>query len=540
MAYAGLGGSRLRLLSIALAIFIVVSGRVDAQLLYGSIVGTVVDAQGGTVPGARVTIVNRDTNFSRETITDAQGGYSFTNVQAGPYDVKVSLEGFKEAIQSRVPVTVGQISRVDLTLAVGALSESVTVQSAAELLQTDKADVHTEIKSTEITNLPLNQFRNYQALVVLVPGSMPATLPNAETDTPERSLDVAVNGQSGAANTTLTDGTRNVNVGLPHHNVYIPPAETIESVNITTGSMDAEEGMAAGAAITVITKSGTNNFRGSAFEFFNNQKLNANPYYFGRGAVPPKLPIERQTFGGTFGGPMKRDHLFFFGSYEGYRAKQDVFALFTVPNAALRNGDFSNALNTNGTLQRIYDPLSGDLATGTGRVQFENNIIPASRINAITKQLQTLYPMPNIEGTGTGGFTNNYRTIRNNYTDRDNYDLKVNWNRTPAHQLWGKYSRMNAFVHDLFNFPLGQGDNDGGDTEVNLITAGQTWSVGKSFLLDSAFGVSMFDQFCSALDFGLGMLGLDAGIPGTNDQGRGDPRYAGMPEFRTGFTQLGK
>jgi len=396
MAYAGLGGSRLRLLSIALAIFIVVSGRVDAQLLYGSIVGTVVDAQGGTVPGARVTIVNRDTNFSRETITDAQGGYSFTNVQAGPYDVKVSLEGFKEAIQSRVPVTVGQISRVDLTLAVGALSESVTVQSAAELLQTDKADVHTEIKSTEITNLPLNQFRNYQALVVLVPGSMPATLPNAETDTPERSLDVAVNGQSGAANTTLTDGTRNVNVGLPHHNVYIPPAETIESVNITTGSMDAEEGMAAGAAITVITKSGTNNFRGSAFEFFNNQKLNANPYYFGRGAVPPKLPIERQTFGGTFGGPMKRDHLFFFGSYEGYRAKQDVFALFTVPNAALRTGDFSNALNTNGTLQRIYDPLSGDMATGTGRVQFENNIIPASRINAITKQLQTLYPMPNI------------------------------------------------------------------------------------------------------------------------------------------------
>jgi len=159
MAYAGLGGSRLRLLSIALAIFIVVSGRVDAQLLYGSIVGTVVDAQGGTVPGARVTIVNRDTNFSRETITDAQGGYSFTNVQAGPYDVKVSLEGFKEAIQSRVPVTVGQISRVDLTLAVGALSESVTVQSAAELLQTDKADVHTEIKSTEITKLPLNQIR---------------------------------------------------------------------------------------------------------------------------------------------------------------------------------------------------------------------------------------------------------------------------------------------------------------------------------------------------------------------------------------------
>jgi len=254
ITYTGWVRSFLRLLTLALALLVAASGRAEAQLLYGSIVGAVVDAQGAVVPGARVTIVNKDTNFSRETITDVQGGYSFTNVQAGPYDVKVTLEGFKEAIQSRVPVTVGQISRVDLTLAVGALTESVTVQSAAELLQTDKADVHTELKSTEITNLPLNQFRNYQALVVLVPGSMPATLPNAETDTPERSLNVPVNGQEGAANTTLTDGTRNVNVGLPHHNIYIPPAETIESVNITTGSMDAEEGMAAGAAITVITK----------------------------------------------------------------------------------------------------------------------------------------------------------------------------------------------------------------------------------------------------------------------------------------------
>ena len=216
--------------------------------------------------------------------------------------------------------------------------------------------------------------------MVLTPGSIPATLPNAETDTPERSLDVEVNGQSGAANTTLTDGTRNVNVGLPHHNVYIPPAETIETVNITTGSMDAEEGMAAGIAITVITKSGTNTLKGSAFEFFNNDKLNATPYYFGTGAAPAKLPIERQTFGGTLGGPIRHNQLFFFGSYEGYISRRSEFALFNVPNAALRNGDFSNALNTNGTLQRIYDPFSGDMATGTGRVQFENNVIPSSSI----------------------------------------------------------------------------------------------------------------------------------------------------------------
>ena len=530
--------SFLLLLCISLSV-VAAARRVEAQLLYGGLVGTVVDANGAVVPGANVTIVNTETNLTRETTTDGQGAYSFVNVLAGPYDVRVAMQGFREAVRSRVPVTVGQISRVDLTLQVGALSESITVQSAPELLQTDKADVHTELKSTEITNLPLNRFRNYQSLVVLVPGSLPPAFQNAETDTPQRSLNMTVNGQDGAANTTLTDGSRNVNVGLPHHNVYIPPAETIETVNITTGSMDAEEGMAAGVAITVITKSGTNTLKGSAFEFFNNEKLNATPYYFGRGAAPQKLPIERQTFGGTLGGPIRRNQVFFFGSYEGYISRLSQFAFFNVPNEALRRGDFSNALNANGTLQRIYDPFSGNMETGQGRVQFANNVIQADRFHPISRQLLALYPLPNVEGTGAGGLTGNYRTTRQSNTDRHNYDLKFNWNRTGAHQLWVKYSHMNALVDDLFTFPIGSADGDGGDTKVHVITGGQTWSLGRTLLLDSSFGTSLFDQFCSSPDFGLGMLGLDLGIPGTNDQGRGDPRYAGMPDFRTGFTVLG-
>jgi hypothetical protein len=248
------------LLSISLAIFaILASVPAQAQLLYGGLVGSVADAQGAVIPGATVKIVNTDTNLTRETVTDAQGTFTFVNVLAGPYDVRVTLSGFREAVRSRVPVSVGQISRVEMALEVGALNEVVTVQSEAQLLPTDKADVHTEIRSTEITNLPLNQYRNYQS--------------------------------------TLMDGSRNLNVGLPHHTVIVPPAETIESVNFTTGSMDAEEGMAAGIAITVVTKSGTNNLKGSAFEFFNNEKFNATPYYFGRGATPTKLPIERQTLG---------------------------------------------------------------------------------------------------------------------------------------------------------------------------------------------------------------------------------------------------
>jgi hypothetical protein len=511
-----------------------------AQTLYGGVVGNVKDAQGAFVPGATVTLVNTGTNLTRDTLTDTQGAYNFVNVLAGQYDIRVVLQGFRESVRTGVPVTIGQISRVDVALEVGALTETVTVKSAGELLQSDTAEVKTELKSDEITNLPLNRFRNYQALTVLVPGSQPPTFQNAETDTPQRSLNMTVNGQSGAAHTTLTDGATNVNLAMPHHTMYVSPAETIETVSITSGSMDAETGRASGAAITVITKSGTNTFKGSAFEFFNNEKLNAQPYYFGRGAAPVKLPIERQTFGGTLGGPIRRNQLFFFGSYEGYRSRLEQFAFFSVPDAELRNGDFRNALNTNGTLQRIYDPRSATLTTATaGRQQFPDNVIPADRVHPIARTLVALYPLPNVEGTGAGGLTNNFRTTRLDSTDRHNFDGKVNWNRTRAHQIWGKFSRMNAFVSDLFTFPIGSSDDAGGDTTVSQFTAGQTWTLGPTLLLDSSFGASINDQVVSSPDFNLGMMGLALGIPGVNDQGRGDPRYAGMPTFSTGFTALG-
>ncbi|MGH9373236.1 MAG: carboxypeptidase regulatory-like domain-containing protein [Vicinamibacterales bacterium] len=527
---AGFGACGLALASAAVA----------AQMAYGGLVGVVRDGQGGVLPGATVTITETGTNLTRETVTDSQGAYNFVNVLAGRYDVKVSLTSFREAVRTGVPVTVGQISRVEVALEVGALTETVTVQSDAQLLQTDRADVRTELRSDEITNLPLNQVRNYQSLVVLVPGSLPPTFQNAETDTPQRSLNMTVNGQSGNANATRTDGTANTFVTMPHHTAYVSPAETIETVSITSGSMDAEQGMAAGAAINVVTKSGTNSFKGSAFEFFNNEDLNATPYYFGRGAPPTKLPIERQIFGGTLGGPIRRNQVFFFGSYEGYLSRLEQYAFFSVPDAALRNGDFRNAFNADETLQRIYDPSSAALtAAAAGRVQFPGNMIPADRVHPIARTLLAMYPLPNVDGTGAGGLTNNYRTVRRNTTDRHNFDFKLNWNRTRAHQIWGKVSHMSALVDDLYTFPIGASDDDGGDTDVYHLSAGHTWTLSPTLLLDGSFGIAIQDQFVSSPDFNLGMIGLDLGVPGTNDQGRGDPRYAGMPQFSTGFTALG-
>ncbi len=255
-------------------------------------------------------------------------------------------------------MTIGQISRIDMALEVGTVSETVTVASEAQLLQTDKADVSTELKSAELTAMPLNRFRNYQALMNLVPGTTPMAFGNAETDTPARSLATNVNGQANTNNSTRTDGATNMNIWLPNHNMYISPAETIDTVNISTSSFDAEQGMAGGAAVTVITKSGTNQFRGSA----SSSSRTTGPE---RDAVPisapppslPSCPSMRTPTAARWAGRSPSNKLFFFGSFEGYKRTQSLTTFFSVPDAALRAGDFSNARNTNGYAAEHLQPV---------------------------------------------------------------------------------------------------------------------------------------------------------------------------------------
>jgi carboxypeptidase family protein/TonB-dependent receptor-like protein len=512
----------------------------SAQILYGSLTGIVKDATGGRLPGATVTVVNKDNNLTREATTDADGAYNIINLQPGRYDVKVALSGFREASRTSVPITIGEISRIDVAMEIGTLSETITVASQVQLLQTDKADVHTEIPTAALTNMPLNRFRNFQALLNLAPGTTPMAFGNAETDTPARSLATNINGQPNTQNSTRTDGATNMNIWLPNHVMYVSPAETIESVNVATSSFDAEQGMAGGAAVTVITKSGTNNLHGSALEYFNNEKLNAKPYFFGVGPAPDKLPVTTNNYGGTLGGPIKRDKLFFFGSYEGYKRRQSLFTFFSVPDANLRSGDFSKAFNSNGSMQVIYNPFTGN-PDGTGRQPFANNQIPAALMNQISARIQQLYPLPNIQGIGAGGLTNNYQRQEDRTVDRDNYDAKFNWNRTSANQVWFKFSHMHAVVDDLTNYlgvPAQPGS--GGNTKVYQFTSGQTWTLKPTLLWDTTFGFSRQKQDVLGPDFNAGNFGLDVlKIPGTNGQGNNDQRYSGYPRFQTGFSDLG-
>jgi hypothetical protein len=497
-----------------------------AQVLYGSIVGNIADSQGAVIPGATISITNTGTGLVLEATSTADGTYTITNVQPGSYDVKVSLQGFREFLKTGVPVTPGTISRVDVQLEVGALTETVTVASPVQLLQTDKADVHTELKSKEIISLPLNQYRNYQTLINLVPGATPAAFQNAQTDTPARSLRTFVNGTNPNNNNTRIDGASSVNIWLPHHAGYVAPAETIDTVNISTNNFDAAQGMAGGAAITLVTKSGTNEFKGSAFYFRNQDELNARSFF-----APSKLDSSLSIAGGTLGGPIQKNRLFFFGSWEGNYERNSRFDTYTVPTERMRNGDFSEVAAIAPNF-RLYDPATGN-PDGTGRQPFANNVIPANRISSIARAIQALYPAPNNPGTNNG-LQNNLFLARQPKADRDNYDLKINWNRSPAHQIWGKVSVMDAQVADLFY--LGVEDVGTGDTRSWLATFGQTWTLSPTLLLDGNFGINNQNQTAQGGDFGTN-FGTDVfGLPGTNGP---DPRQSGLPYFNVGLNTIG-
>jgi hypothetical protein len=193
------------------------AGVANAQVLYGSIVGNVTDPQGAVLPGTSVKITNTGTGLSLETTTDETGSYVFRNLPPGTYDMTLSLRGFKQMQQSEIIVTAGNPKRVDVSLQIGAAQETVTVEASAATLKTEKADLNTEINSKQVLSLPLNQYRNYQTLLNLVPGATPVQFQNAEIDTPGRSLRTWVNGVQPNSNTTRVDGAVSVNVWLPHH-----------------------------------------------------------------------------------------------------------------------------------------------------------------------------------------------------------------------------------------------------------------------------------------------------------------------------------
>jgi hypothetical protein len=504
-------------------------GAANAQALYGSIVGEVTDPQGAVLSGVAITITNTGTGLKLEAVTDDTGSFVFRNLLPGTYDMTLSLKGFKEMRQSAIVVTAGNPKRVDVTLQVGAAQETITVTASEATLRTEKSDLTTEINSKQAVSLPLNQYRNYQTLLNLVPGATPVQFQNAEIDTPGRSLRTWVNGVQPNTNTTRVDGAVSVNVWLPHHAGYVQPVETIETVNIATNNFDADTGMAGGAAQTVVTKSGTNEFRGSAFWFYNGDRLNANSF-FNNAFGLPRAPLSRHTYGGTLGGPIKKEKLFFFASYEKFRDRRTGNFTYAVPTDKMRNGDFTEVAAAYPSF-KLYNPNTGG-AGGAGRQQFTNFTIPGNLISPIARGVMAFYPKVNSpRDVNSNQLLDDYVQQRQVQVDRPNYDTKITWQRSKNHSIWGKFSMLDATVVD--NFSLGFDNGSLGDTNVYLVSAGHTWTLSPTLLLDGSFGYYRQDQQVTGPDYGQN-LGLDLGIPGTNDPN--DIRASGLPTFANGYT----
>ncbi len=514
-----------QLLAVAALIALAIGAAVQpamAQVLYGSLTGIVADQTGASIPGAEVSATNTATGREVTTSTDAQGRYSFVNVQAGPYDIRVASDGFRTMTRTGTQVSVNAVTRVDVQMELGQVSEVVTVEGTAVALQTDKSDTGSEITSAAVQDLPLPGFRNYQSLVNLVPGATPARFQNSILDTPARSLSTNINGTNRNNNVTRIDGAASINVWLPHHAGYVAPADTVETVNITTGSGDAEQGLTGGASTTVVTKSGTNELHGSAFWFHDNQRLRARNFF-----SPTKPVSNYNNFGGTVGGPIVKNKVFYFVGYD--KTTQRVAGVRTgdeVPTLDQRAGDFSAYSST------IYDPLTGN-PDGTGRTPFANNAIPMARQSGIARTIQGYYPEPNATGT-----QNNYLSAGAPPFARQQIDPKVNWNVNDKFQIWGKYANMLAPVSGQSIFGVAGGPAPGGspgnaETQVNLFTIGMNYTVSPTLLYDGVVGYWRQDQ--TVLPEGFGQ-DIDLGIPGV---GGPDPRQQGFPNINPGYTGFG-
>ena len=502
--------------------------RSGAQALYGSIVGNIVDAQGATVPGVSLTATNTGTGLKLDTVSGKDGAYTFRNLLPGTYELTASLSGFREHQQKGIPVSAGNPVRFNITLAVGAMTERVEVVSQTTLLQTDKADLHTELTSKDVTNLPLNQYRNYQQLINLVPGATPAQFQNALIDTPGQSLRTWVNGTQPNSNATRIDGAVSVNIWLPHHVGYVQPAETIDTVNVATNNFDADQGMAGGAAVTLVTKSGTNDLHGSGFWFRNQEDWNANSLFNDAFGLK-KAPLSRNIYGGTLGGPVVKNKLFFFGSWEKFQDRRGSQVTYSVPTAAMRAGNFSEVAGAYSKFQ-IYNPYTGG-AGGVGRTPFANYTIPSNLISPIATQVLQYYPAPNTaQDLNSNQLADDFVQQREVQVDRNNFDLKLTYQRNQSHSIWAKVAMLRAKVVDNFN--LGWDNGSLGDTRVYVATVGHTWTLSPTLVLDGNFGANIQNQEVTGPDYGTN-FGLDLGIPGTNG---GSERYSGLPTFNNGYS----
>ncbi|PWU00447.1 MAG: TonB-dependent receptor [Terriglobia bacterium] len=447
----------------------------------GSVVGTATDSSGGSFPAASVSLTNLGTSERRSSVTDSNGNYQFVSVVPGTYRIEIQKEGFKRFF-AEVAVRVDTTLRIDAVMQVGDVTQLVEVSSQVPLLQTDSASLGQVVEGRQVEEMPLNG-RNVMNLVSLAPGVIiqggagGSPLNNQAASgnftNPQGWGNYQIGGGQSGMSAQVLDGV-SINSTFRNSPVLVPTQDLIQEFRVASNNVSAEFGGFSGGVISLSSKSGTNGFHGSAYEYFRNTVLNANNF-FNNSTGQPVAPFKQHQFGGTVGGPVRKDKTFFFFSYERYTHRQGLPLLFFVPTPAQLAGNFASG-------KTIYDPLttcglSGTPACAPGaptRTPFSNNIIPATRIDsfadAMINKIKILAP-PNTNVPG-GNFTNNSATggWSNQFSIRGDHNL------SDRQRLFVRYTHWDTWTmsQNLFNNTPNQGQGSKQPTAAHDAVVGDT------------------------------------------------------------------
>ncbi len=500
-----------------------------AQIVSGSITGSVTDRSGGAVAGAKVSVVDRATGVESPATTNGSGYFSVRNLNSGSYRVDVAAPGFKAETRPGIPLDIGSVVNLEFRLEVGNIQERVTVTGESPLLQTEQVETSTTLTSQALTGLP-TEGRNPTALAIVVPGVIMNTgqqgIPSAQSSA---SYSFQVNGQRAQLNRQIFDGVDDTE-GVGGSPPIVPSTDALQEYKLVTSNYDVELGQVSGGVQLFTTKSGTNEIHGSAHEFNRVNDLFArNPFTEPRG---PGHFVYNQ-FGGTLGGPIKKNKLFLFGYYDGTRVRSGGNILTTVPTAAFRSGDFSSVAATN----PIYDPNSGG-PNGAGRTPFQyngkTNVIPPSRLDPIVQSMLAKLPLPNLPGTdnnlllpSSSPTNEDLGTVRGDYVINDSNRAFVRFTRRKASSQT-LYPQYGALVGPGTCFSTCAGAVISNGTN-NSLAANYTRVVTPSLVLEGRFGwaQNIFPE--NPPDFGTASS-QNFGIPNLNNC----PECGGLAGFNIG------
>ena len=543
-----------RLVGIGLAILFCVMAlnapRVLAQAVFGSIIGTVTDPQGNAVVGAKVTVTSTTKSFSYDTTTNESGNYSVTHLIPDTYKVHIESTGFQATEIANVVLNADSAATVNAQLVVGAVTQTVEVTGDIPQLQTDRADVAVQFSQTYVEDLPVLN-RNFTSFELLTPGTQ--KLPgfnHAATENPQGSGQIEVNGQHFSGVGYQLDGTDNQDpiLGII---VVNPNLDAITETKFAAQDYDVEAGKAIAGLVTVQTKSGSNDFHGTGFYYYRNSDQQARDPFTNKPGVP-LAPATWKQFGGSVGGPIIKDKLFFFGDYQGTKQIQGITNQYNVPTsevvqscnpatnaASATRGfcDLSQYLNAYGPpvggipSGQIYDPTTGNQLTGGGRTPFANNMIPIADISANVGKVLALFPTPTVTcptPATASCLTNNYVAQGSGPFNQYSFDTRIDYSAPHNIQVFGRFS-LDYFnlsgtggLGQLGSAGFGPGTLNGSSTNHDYSVAGGfTKAFGTRWLTDVRIGWFQYNPITAYSDASQTPM-TNFGFPGLNIPGQAD------------------